>query len=50
MVPKKGVLIVLSECGYWGEGLVGPLETFDKSGYRVDLGRPQLDGSDCGSD
>ena len=31
-VPRR-VLIVLSERGYWGEELLGPLETFDAAGY-----------------
>ena len=30
---SKRILIGLSELGYWGEELVGPLETFDKAGY-----------------
>ena len=42
MVPKKGVLIVLSEWGHWGEELIGPLETFDQSGYRVDFATPRV--------
>jgi putative intracellular protease/amidase len=36
----KRILIVLSEYGYWGEELVGPLETFDKAGYQVDFVTP----------
>jgi putative intracellular protease/amidase len=36
----KRILIVLSEYGYWGEELVGPLETFDKAGYKVDFATP----------
>jgi putative intracellular protease/amidase len=31
----KKVLCVLSEFGYWGEELVGPLEVFDAQGYSV---------------
>jgi putative intracellular protease/amidase len=34
---SKKILIVLSEWGYWGEELVGPLDTFDAAGYRVDF-------------
>ena len=34
---KKRVLVVLSEYGYWGEELVGPLEAFDEKGYTVDF-------------
>jgi len=33
----RRILIVLSEWGYWGEELVGPLETFDKAGYQVEF-------------
>jgi putative intracellular protease/amidase len=29
------ILVLLSERGYWGEELVGPLETFDAKGYDV---------------
>lgn len=36
----KKVLIVLSEWGYWGEELVGPLEAFDAEGYQVDFATP----------
>jgi putative intracellular protease/amidase len=34
------ILIVLSEHGYWGEELVGPLETFDAAGYEVTFATP----------
>ena len=37
----KRILIVLSEFGYWGEELVGPLETFDEAGYKVDFATPK---------
>ena len=37
---SKRILVVLSEYGYWGEELVGPLETFDKAGYKVDFATP----------
>lgn len=30
----KEVLVVLSEYGYWGEELIGPLEMLDKAGYK----------------
>ena len=36
----KRILIVLSEYGYWGEELVGPLDTFDAAGYKVDFATP----------
>lgn len=29
----KKILIVLSEWGYWGEELIGPVEVFDRKGY-----------------
>ena len=37
---SKRVLIVLSEYGYWGEELVGPLTAFDKAGYDVVFATP----------
>src|SRR5213083_380921 len=37
---SKRILIVLSEWGYWGEELIGPLETFDDQGYDVDFMTP----------
>jgi putative intracellular protease/amidase len=37
---SKTILIVLSEWGYWGEELLGPLETFDAAGYRSDFATP----------
>jgi putative intracellular protease/amidase len=36
----KKILVILSEYGYWGEELIGPLETFDKAGYQVDFATP----------
>lgn len=38
---KKRTLVVLSEWGYWGEELLGPLETFDAAGYQVDFATPK---------
>jgi len=35
------VLVILSEFGYWGEELIGPVETFDKSGYQMDFATPK---------
>lgn len=32
---SKRILVVLSEYGYWGEELVGPMEAFDARGYRT---------------
>jgi putative intracellular protease/amidase len=37
----KKVLIVLSEFGYWGEELIGPLELFDKTGYQSVFATPR---------
>ena len=37
---KKRILVILSEYGYWGEELLGPLETFDAAGYDVDFATP----------
>lgn len=37
---KRNVLIILSEYGFWGEELIGPLETFDKAGYAVTFATP----------
>lgn len=40
-VGKKSVLIVLSEYGFWGEELIGPLETYDGAGYDVAFATPK---------
>ncbi len=37
----KKILTVLSEWGYWGEELVGPLDQFDKAGYEVTFVTPR---------
>lgn len=37
---SKKILMLLSEWGYWGEELVGPLDTFDKAGYTVEFMTP----------
>jgi putative intracellular protease/amidase len=37
---NRRILVVLSEWGYWGEELVGPLVEFDKVGYDVDFCTP----------
>lgn len=36
----KKILIVLTEWGYWGEELIGPLETFDSAGYESVFATP----------
>ncbi|MEZ4869566.1 MAG: type 1 glutamine amidotransferase domain-containing protein [Caldilineaceae bacterium] len=38
---SKKVLVVLSEWGYWGEELVGPLEVLDEHGYATDFVTPK---------
>jgi putative intracellular protease/amidase len=37
---SKKVLVLLSEYGYWGEELIGPLAKFDERGYHVDFATP----------
>jgi putative intracellular protease/amidase len=37
---SKRILMILSEWGFWGEELIGPLETFDEKGYDVDFATP----------
>jgi putative intracellular protease/amidase len=37
----KKILVILSEYGYWGEELVGPLEMLDQAGYTTVLATPQ---------
>jgi putative intracellular protease/amidase len=36
----RQLLVTLSEYGYWGEELVGPVEAFDAAGYRVNFATP----------
>jgi putative intracellular protease/amidase len=38
---KKNVLFVVSEWGYWGEELIGPLEACDSAGYKVEFLSPR---------
>ncbi|WP_437329011.1 type 1 glutamine amidotransferase domain-containing protein [Sorangium sp. So ce381] len=38
---KKRILVGLSEWGYWGEELVGPLHAFDAAGYEVTFFTPK---------
>jgi putative intracellular protease/amidase len=37
---SRRILVVLSEYGYWGEELVGPLAHFDQHGYHVTFATP----------
>ncbi len=39
-MPKK-ILVVLSEFGYWGEELVGPLEVLAAAGYTAEFATPK---------
>ncbi|HXT42926.1 MAG TPA: type 1 glutamine amidotransferase domain-containing protein [Pseudonocardiaceae bacterium] len=41
MTVVKKILIVLSEWGYWGEELVGPLDHFDEAGYESTFVTPR---------
>lgn len=36
----KQILVILSEYGYWGEELIGPLEMFDAAKYNVTFATP----------
>ncbi|GII66724.1 hypothetical protein Skr01_68090 [Sphaerisporangium krabiense] len=36
----RNILIILSEYGYWGEELLGPLTTFDERGYQSVFATP----------
>ncbi|MGF1661069.1 MAG: type 1 glutamine amidotransferase domain-containing protein [Kineosporiaceae bacterium] len=36
----RSILVILSEYGYWGEELVGPLSAFDEADYEVDFATP----------
>ena len=38
---KKRILVILSEYGFWGEELIGPLDTFDDAGYEVTFATPR---------
>jgi putative intracellular protease/amidase len=37
---SKRILVILSEHGYWGEELLGPLTMFDERGYEVTFATP----------
>lgn len=38
---SKKILTILSEWGFWGEELVGPVETLDAAGYTIDFATPK---------
>jgi putative intracellular protease/amidase len=38
---SKTILMIVSEYGFWGEELIGPLETFDAAGYEVVFATPK---------
>ena len=40
ITKSRRILIVLSEHGYWGEELVGPLDVFDQARYEVEFATP----------
>lgn len=37
----RNILTIVSEYGYWGEELLGPLETFDAAGYTTTIATPK---------
>ncbi len=37
---NKKILVVLSEWGYWGEELIGPLDVLTSAGYKLDFMTP----------
>ncbi len=39
-MATRRILVVLSEWGFWGEELIGPLDVLDEHGYQVDLATP----------
>ena len=39
-IMSKRILVVLSEWGYWGEELVGPLDVLNEAGYTLDFMTP----------
>jgi putative intracellular protease/amidase len=39
-IVVKNILFIVSEWGYWGEELIGPLEACDQAGYRVEFCTP----------
>lgn len=40
LTMAKRILVVLSEWGYWGEELIGPLDVLTKAGYQLDFMTP----------
>ena len=38
---SKNILVCVSEWGYWGEELIGPLDVFDAKGYQTTFMTPQ---------
>jgi putative intracellular protease/amidase len=39
-MANKRVLCILSEWGYWGEELIGPVEVLEANGYTIDFATP----------
>lgn len=46
-MPRKRILAVMSEYGYWGIELVGPLRKLESAGYAVDFVTPKGERSPC---
>lgn len=44
---SKNILVVLSEFGYWGEELVGPLSALDNAGYETVFATPKGNRAPC---
>jgi len=40
-MASKRVLCLISEFGYWGEELIGPVHMLDAAGYAIDFMRSQ---------
>src|SRR5262245_12050603 len=39
----RNILFLVSEWGYWGEELIGPLEACEKAGYKIEFCTPTGD-------
>ena len=46
---NKRALFVLSEWGYWGEELIGPMEVLEKNGYKIDFATAKGNRAACAS-
>jgi len=46
-MSTKRILVVMSEYGYWGIELVGPLRKLEAAGYACDFATPKGNRSPC---